>query len=246
MKALHLLILFFFICQLACAQSDTVSIFHQSPNPTNAQTSGHFGTFKNVLSLNLFQAVRGGLLVNYERLIGQKGLALVLGTGFCSFDPLGQFYVKEFQYYYERNLRVVHREKSELLPIFDFATKYYFTKSAGTVYLDAGFTRIKNSVTLDFQYSPEYYANLDSKLKRLNYSSNELKFLFGFTNDNKKKFYHDFSLGFGYRFIEYDYLVPEKVKIYPNSSEFVYMLSKKTSTNQTPWLFMAWRMGVRF
>jgi hypothetical protein len=230
----------------AHAQSDTVSIFHKSNSPINGKSSGHFGTYKNVLSINFFQAVRGGLLVNYERMIGQSGLAFSLGTGICSFDPLGQFYVREFQYYYELNLRVINRESTELLPLFDFATKYYFEKEWGALHIDAGYTNIKNNVTLDFSYSPDYYFNLNTKLKKLNYRNNEFKLLVGFTNDTKKKFYHDFSLGLGYRFIEYDYLEIEKLKISPNSSDYVNTLIKKTKTNQTPWLAMSWRMGIRF
>lgn len=226
MKFLIPLFLSFFYYLQVSAQSDTVSLFH---NSTSAASNKSTNLHKNAINWNLFQLTRGGILVNYERILGNSGFAITAGIGVSVFDPLGQFYVKKFAYYYKPDNYYSNERETTIRALYDIGAKYYFDKEMGGSYLGTGFTSIANTVGLSISKS-KY---------QLDYRSNEIKFLIGFENENDNQFYNDFNFGFGYRMINYENLVfPD-----PNNPLQPIEVSK---TNQTPWLFMSWKVGLRF
>ena len=211
------------------AQSDTVSLFH---NSTSAASNKSTNLHKNAINWNLFQLTRGGILVNYERILGNSGFAITAGIGVSVFDPLGQFYVKKFAYYYKPDSYYSNERETTIRALYDIGAKYYFDKEMGGSYLGTGFTSIANTVGLSISKS-KY---------QLDYRSNEIKFLIGFENENDNQFYNDFNFGFGYRMINYENLV------FTNTTNPLQPIevSKVNKTNQTPWLFMSWKVGLRF
>lgn len=222
------------------AQNDTLSVF-RSPVKNNANSKA--GTYKNALNFNLFQIIRGGALLSYERALASSGLAITAGVGINKFDAIGQVYFRELSYYYKLDLDV-EKEGTKIKPLIDVGLKYYTNQTMGGTYFEVAFTMIKNTVNLQaFNYN-EYYS-IPAGINHLDYRSNELKLLVGFTNSNDKEFYHDFNFGIGYRFIQFEKFNVKQTYNNGNST-FSYELTKEMATNQTPWFFFTWKMGRRF
>lgn len=241
---MRFLITIFFIFILnfcASAQSDSLSLFHQS---VKGKEQAKTGNYKNAISFNILQIIRGGALLSYERAIGNTGLAATAGIGICKFDALGQIYLRRLTQYYNSGESVtVTKVGTKIKPLFDFGLKFYTDDIMGGSYFGLGFTSINNTVNLKYTY--ESYV-LPVNFRQLDYRSNDFKFMFGFSNRNDKKFYHDISIGAGYRFINYEYLTVKDTfytSIYSTVSEDII---KEKNTNQTIWIFAAWKMGLRF
>ncbi len=239
MKFLIPLFLSFFYYLQVSAQSDTVSLFH---NSTSAASNKSTNLHKNAINWNLFQLTRGGILVNYERILGNSGFAITAGIGVSVFDPIGQFYVKKFAYYYKPDNYYSNERETTIRALYDIGAKYYFDKEMGGSYLGTGFTSIANTVGLSINNYDANSALINSSKYQLDYRSNEIKFLIGFENENDNQFYNDFNFGFGYRMINYENLV------FTNTTNPLQPIevSKVNKTNQTPWLFMSWKVGLRF
>jgi hypothetical protein len=239
----YYLFIFFIFSQFAVfAQQDTMGVFHQAI----ASKSRNNGSFhKNALSTNLIQIVRGGALINYERIIGNSGLAINIGTGISKFDVLGQLYLRKIAHYYDSGFHV-EKKGSQIKPMFDAGLKYYLNDEMGGTYCMLSFASITNTVNIEPFYS--YDIDLVTQIKHnnsLNYRSNELKLLFGFTNDNSEVFYHDFCFGIGYRFIKYQSYF--ETPLYSTSySLTINQYSVEERKNQTFWFFMSWKFGSRF
>lgn len=234
------LLLIFFRCTMA--QSDTVSLFHQS---INAEALEKAGTYKNALHLNLMQIARGGMVVDYERLLGNSRCSVFGGVGFSVFDRFGQYYFRELSYYYEYGGNV-GRRGNDLRGVWDIGFKCYTNKVLGNAYIGASFTTIANTVQTSVYKTNDGTVFILPVTKKLDYRSNEFKLLFGFSNDASKKFYHDISIGIGFRFISYQRY---NYRLYANQNDDqpdtkAYYIQNKT--NQTPWIFIYWKMGRRF
>jgi len=245
MKHLLALIIIPISFNFVFAQNDTIALFHESANGRKSEFSG---TYKSALSINLYQFVRGGLLFNYERMIASSGLAFSAGVGIGKFDPIGQFYVKEFIYYYRISDLFIEKTGSQMRPIYDFSIKYYFEKEMSGTYLCADFTSINNRINVDWYKSNNNvdYIYRKQSLNSLDYQSNEVKLLLGFVNNNRSKFYHDFNFGFGYRMIEYQKLTFRTTRASTNYENGLIEVDKVNKANQTPWFFIGWRIGKRF
>jgi hypothetical protein len=220
------------------AQNDSLTVFRE-PSKTNAKNNAI--ALKNAVNFNLMQLIRGGVLISYERALSSQGFAITAGAGINKFDAIGQVYWKEFSYYYKLDTEV-EREGTKIKPLLDFGLKFYTLKTLGGPYLQLSFTMIENSVKVQKNSDSQNYT-LPENSNFLDYRSNELKFLFGFTNSNDKVFYHDFNIGIGYRFIQYQkYKINETI----NQTGTSYQLTKNSNSNQTPWFFITWKMGRRF
>jgi hypothetical protein len=234
--------LLFFINNLF-AQNDSISLFRESTGKKN----DFAGEYKNAMSINIYQFVRGGVLLNYERILGNSGFALTAGVGFCKFDALGQFRISKFAFYYDDDNYYLSRESGEIRPIFDVALKYYFAKEMSGAYMCTNFTNIRNTTNIEFQEnSNTQYNYLKKSPTALNYQSNELKLLLGFANDSRKQFYHDFNFGLGFRMIEYQQMSFRSIRSAIGSQQGLIEVDKVNKSNQTPWFFIGWRMGRRF
>lgn len=240
MKVFFAFVLVLFIQLKTFAQTDSLSIFHQSPN--NASLSKD-GVYKNAVNFNILQILRGSALISYERLLGTSGFALTAGAGICKFDALGQIYFRQLSYYYNLD-NYVTKSGTKIKPLYEIGLKYYYEQLMGGSYIAGAFTSIKNTVNLQ-PFGYQYYVNTPSNINQLDYRSNELKLLIGFTNANNQRFYHDFSIGFGYRFIQYEYYYIKGTNNASGNSAYSYELDKGNKTNQTPWFFISWKMGLR-
>ena len=226
----------------AMAQEDSLSVFR---NSSSSAIKSKEGNYKNALSFNLLQILRGGALISYERSIGSSGFAITTGIGINKFDALGQLYLRELSYYYNSGVEVV-KQGTKIKPLFDFGFKYYTQQAMGGTYVQTAFTSISNTVNLE-KFDNSNYLNLPANSTQLDYRSNEFKFLFGATNKNDHKFYMDFNLGLGYRFIQYEnYLAKEVINQTNYYYTAMYNLEKNKNTNQTLWFFMSWKFGKRF
>ena len=223
------------------AQTDSLTMFHESMNLAgNARND----TYKNTLNFNLFQIVRGSALLSYERMVGKYGLALTAGIGICKFDALGQVYLRELTQYYMIGADVT-KAGTKIKPLYELGLKYYTDQSMGGTYFMAAFTSINNTVNLQsFRGNVNTY--VPPNFNQLDYRSNEFKLLLGFSNKNDKKFYHDISAGLGYRFIAYQNFQLKDITAQNSNGQYLYELTKDSNTNQTIWIFVAWRMGIRF
>jgi hypothetical protein len=223
------------------AQSDTLSLF-RTPSLNNKSIKTI--TYKNAINFNLMQIIRGGALLSYERSLANSGFALTAGVGINKFDAIGQVYFKELTYYYKLDQDVT-KVGTKIKPLLDFGLKYYTSQTIGGAYFEMAFTMIKNTVNIqEFDYNQ--FVTVTANQSKLDYQSNELKLLFGFTNSNDNKFYHDFNLGLGYRFIQYEKYVLNETHYQTGSGSYTYEFSKKKATNETPWFFLSWKMGRRF
>jgi hypothetical protein len=240
-KLLFSILLIFIFNFNSLAQSDSLAIFHQ---PIHGNAKDKTSHYNNALSFNLFQITRGSALLSYERLLGNTGFTASAGLGICKFDALGQIYLRELTQYYKSGESVtITKIGTTIKPLFEIGLKYYTQDFLGGNYFGAAFTSINNQVNLKESY--ESYT-LPSNFHKLNYRSNDFKFMFGFSNRNDKKFYNDISIGVGYRFINYEYLTVKDTlftSLYSTVSEDII---KEESTNQTIWIFTAWKMGIRF
>ncbi len=223
------------------AQTDSLSMFHQ---PMSIAGNARTDTYKNSVHFNLFQIIRGSALLSYERLIGKYGLALTAGIGICKFDALGQVYLRELTQYYMIGADVT-KVGTKIKPLYQIGMKYYIDQFMGGTYFEAAFTSINNTVNLK-SFNGANTTYVPPNFNQLDYRSNEFKLLVGYSNKNDKKFYHDISTGLGYRFIAYENYQLKSITAQNSNGQYLYELTKDSNTNQTIWIFVAWRMGLRF
>lgn len=220
------------------AQTDSLSVFHEQ---INIEALSKIGIYKNALSYNLFQIVRGSGLISYERVLTKGGLSVIAGLGICTYDEFGQIYLKELSDYYNSGEDVI-KVGTKLRPLFEIGLKYYTSQFLGGGYVGADFISINNTVKIKEENNRDI---IPLNLRLLDYRSNEFKFVFGITNKNNKKFYFDYNIGIGYRFIQFENLALEySSSINGNQKVYSYKIAEKT--NQTIWPFTALKMGIRF
>jgi hypothetical protein len=237
----YITIVFILIFNFAIkAQSDSLSVFHEQ---LNIEALSKIGTYKNALSYNLFQIVRGSALISYERVLTKGGLSVIAGLGICTYDALGQTYFKELPNYYSSGAGSnVLKLGTKLRPLFEIGLKYYTSQFLGGTYVGAELISINNTVKIKEREGSDI---IPLNLSLLDYRSNEFKFVFGITNKNDKKFYFDYNIGIGYRFIQFESLALEYSSTI-NGNQRVYSYKIAERTNQTFWPFTALKMGVRF
>ncbi len=242
MKFLLIIVLITTINLNSKAQTDSLSMFHE---PVSIGGKAGEGSYKNTVNFNLLQIVRGSALLNYERLIGKYGLAITAGIGICKFDALGQVYLRELTQYYMIGSSNAIKVGTKIKPLYEIGVKYYTGELLGGSYFEAAFTSITNTVNLK-SFNGNSTTYVPPNFNQLDYRSNDFKLLFGFTNKNDKKFYHDINAGLGYRFITYQNYQLRDITSQNSNGKYLYELSKDQNTNQTIWIFLAWRMGLRF
>lgn len=237
----YITIVFILIFNLVSqAQSDSLSIFHEQQN---ISSQAKIGTYKNALSYNLFQIFRGSGLISYERVLTKGGLSAIAGLGICTFDEFGQIYLKEFTDYYKSGAGSdVIKVGTKLRPLFEIGLKYYTSQFLGGGYVGADFISINNTVKIQEGYGSY---KLALNVRELDYRSNEFKIVVGIVNKNNKKFYFDYNIGFGYRFIQFENLALDDSYV-TSGNQLVYSYKIVERTNQTIWPFTALKMGIRF
>jgi hypothetical protein len=187
------------------SQSDSLPIFRE-PTKNNKGVVNSFGSgnaYQNALSLSIAHLGRGGTMLTYERFIDLFNFSFFAGIGVNKIDYIGQYSFENEKYFYESDY--TEKRGAELSKMFELGSKYYFDKDIGGGYLGLCYANYKNEV--DIKVKDYYKVNvLDPRYYILNYASNEFKLLYGAANDISTRFYSDFHIGVGLRFINYQEL----------------------------------------
>jgi hypothetical protein len=229
------------------SQSDSLPIFRE-PTKNNKGVVNSFGSgnaYKNALSLSIAHLGRGGTMLTYERFIDLFNFSFFAGIGVNKIDYIGQYSFENEKYFYESDY--TEKRGAELSKMFELGTKYYFDKDIGGGYLGLCYANYKNEV--DIKVKDYYKVNvLDPRYYILNYASNEFKLLYGAANDISTRFYSDFHIGVGLRFINYQELDIIEVPIINSTyyEDFELSIEKDYKSETIPWLFFGFKIGARF
>jgi hypothetical protein len=252
MKYKFYILLAILFCSLQhhlCAQTDSLDVFRIPSKNTgsnhNAYTS-YVG--KNAISISIGHLGRGSALIGYERLINYTPFAIYAGFGFSNLDFIGQFSFDEESYLFENSYtekKVIQSGKA-----IDCGLKYTALSELGGVYLALGFSSYENTAVIEIS-DAQYLANNVASTYRLNYSSKEFKIVYGFMNNVSSGFYNDFFIGTGFRFLNYQQLAINEIAnpIYNgfnNYTQTILEIKKINKKDPKLWLFLGWKMGVRF
>jgi len=239
-KFFLILPLLVFSSLLIFAQSDSLSPFRLAGQSGVKSKGSAVGS--NSINISLGHLIRGGTVVTYERLIGEKGISLYAGIGFSARDILGQYSLDHSgPILIDQMARI---NKIGIGRMLDFGVKYYFEKLLGNTFVGFGITSIKNN--LKAAYGFEYLQNgiVTNNTYNLTYTNNEIKLVLGLASDPENKFYNEFSFGPKVRFLNYDYL-DSKYNTNSNSN-YNYIVTKGIKQEVKFRLFLGWKMGVRF
>jgi hypothetical protein len=245
-KQLLLVLCFLGSFNLANAQEDSLDVF-RNPSKVNSNNSNSTSTGKNALSISIAHLGRGGTMLTYERFINNTPLALYAGLGFMSIDVIGQWSFQDELYLFDNEDAT--RTSVDLGKTVDLGLKYLFNKELGGSYLGLGYSSYSNGVNLSVDDDYLLVAS-DSKSNRLRYNSKEFKIVYGAINDAESTFYSDFNFGLGFRFLDYQTLeISEVDEMFTSSftSPQNKITAKKESESEIKlWLFIGWKIGVRF
>lgn len=226
-KNLFFILSFICLAQKGLAQSDSLDVFRTpSKNKSNNSASGAMGN--NSLSISLAHLGRGGTMLTYERFINNTPFAVFAGLGFNKIDLIGQFSFDNEGFYYENDYN--DNNTAELCKMIDFGVKYLPEKELGGGYFGLAYSFYENIIT----------QKVNTSSYKLNYNSKEFKVIYGSVNDVDNRFYSDFYIGTGFRLLEYQQL--EFNKTYNKALEII----KETKNATKLWLFIGWKIGVRF
>lgn len=240
-------ILFIFFWSLnLMAQNDSLNVFRNS-SKTNSGSKSHAGGGNNSLSLSLAHIGRGGTILTYERLINNTPIAIFAGYGFSKMDFIGQFSLDDEDFFYS-NL-YTEKKSADMGTAFDIGMKYAFDEELGGNYLGLCYSSYQNSIIQEVDYYYDVSAS-SSRSNRLNYSSKEFKLVYGSMGDSESRFYNDFSVGAGLRILNYQKLDITEVPVVNNNNYYGYetefVVNKRWHSEVKPWLFIGWKIGLRF
>ena len=245
-KNLFFILSFICLAQKGLAQSDSLDVFRTpSKNKSNNSASGAMGN--NSLSISLAHLGRGGTMLTYERFINNTPFAVFAGLGFNKIDLIGQFSFDNEGFYYENDYN--DNNTAELCKMIDFGVKYLPEKELGGGYFGLAYSSYENIITQKVNTSYDFINN--SSFYKLNYNSKEFKVIYGSVNDVDNRFYSDFYIGTGFRLLEYQQLNISEVPIptyvqYQSYSNRALDIFKETKSATKLWLFIGWKIGVRF
>jgi hypothetical protein len=246
MNKISLALFFVFALSSECfSQTDSLDIFRVPSKSNNSSTGGN-KSFNNAISLSVAHLGRGGTMLTYERFINNSYFSVFAGVGVTKVDYIGQYDIENEKFYYASEYTT--RTRVDLNRMIELGTKFYFDGELGDSYLGLCYASYKNrlNVEVDDYYKVDAFDALTYNLK---YSSNEFKFLYGASNDISSRFYSDFHIGVGFRYIDYQELDIVEVPVINNNSyieEYVLDIEKDSNNDIRPWLFFGWKLGVRF
>lgn len=238
----------FFVCLLISinalyAQDDQVDVFRTpSKNKPGSVASAAVGN--NSISVSLAHIGRGGTLLSYERYINNSSFAVTAGIGFSRVDFIGQLSLDEEGFYFESDYAT--RTGSKLMPVVDFGGKFMFDEELAGNYFGLAYSGYKNLVTQELVNINDFVFGTPESFD-LKYSSRDFKIIYGYMNDADSRFFSDFHIGGGFRFIEYQQLNVTDVPVPTNSGYTTEQVAEKKSLDiLKPWFFLGWKVGVRF
>ncbi|HRG58841.1 MAG TPA: hypothetical protein PK323_07755 [Bacteroidia bacterium] len=249
MKKILFTFLFSTITIIVYAQSDSLDIF-RTPSKNKSNPGGASGSAgNNSLSISLGHLGRGGTMLTYERYINNTPLAVFAGLGFSKVDFIGQFSWSDEANIFDNQYGT--RSASNLGKMIDLGVKLVFDEELGGPYLGLFYSSYENFMT---QKIDSYYevVNFGPSTYKLNYNSRELKFAYGYINDVTSRFYNDFYIGTGFRFLSYDALnITELSNSYNQINQIdpyaqLIQVQKVSFSEPKLWFFIGWKIGVRF
>lgn len=246
MNKISLVILLILMMSVKCfAQSDSLDIFRVPAKSNGQGSSGGANSSYNAISISLAHLGRGGTMLVYERFINNSSFALFAGIGVAKVDFIGQYSFEDEKFYYKN--QYTQRTNADLNRMLEMGTKYYFDGELGGGYLGLCYASYKNNLTVEVD--DDYEVGLfDAMSYKLKYSSNEFKFLYGSSNDISSRFYTDFHIGVGFRYIQYQELDIVEMPLITNGyyDEYILDIEKDNNNDIRPWLYFGWKLGVRF
>jgi hypothetical protein len=230
----------------AFAQNDSLDIF-RTPSKSNGGGKAKSVGGYNSLSVSLSHLGRGGSIITYERLINNTPIAIFVGYGFTKIDYIGQFSFENEEFYFSNDY--TEKKEAELNAAFDLGLKYTFDEELGGNYIGFCYSSYENGITT--QVDNDYDITITSQRShKLNYSSKDFKLIYGSMGESDRRFYSDFSIGAGLRFVDYQILDVTEVPVNINNGYYSYDLeyevTKKSYNEVKPWLFIGWKIGLRF
>lgn len=249
MKKIFLALIFNTITTFCFAQSDTLDIFRTpSKNKTNSGgASGSVGN--NSLSVSIGHLGRGGTMLTYERYINNTPIAVFAGFGLTKVDFIGQFSWTDETNIFDNMYST--KTSSDLGKMIDLGVKLVFDQELGGPYLGLFYSSYENFITQKIDNYFEVINNGATSYK-LNYNSRELKFAYGYINDVTSRYYNDFYIGTGFRFLDYQSLNINEVYnnngLYQQTNPYSTLIQVQKENISTPklWFFIGWKIGVRF
>lgn len=228
------------------SQSDSLNVFRVPAKINGKVSSGGNKSFNNAISISVAHIGRGGTMLSYERFINNTSFAVFAGLGITKVDYIGQYSIESEKFYYATEY--TQRTRVDLNRMLEMGTKYYFDGELGGSYLGLCYASYKNSLTVEVEDNYEVGA-FDPTAYNLKYSSNEFKLLYGAANDISSRFYSDFHIGVGFRYIDYQELDIIEMPLINNNNfieDYVLEIEKDNNSDVRPWFFFGWKLGVRF
>ncbi|HRG58842.1 MAG TPA: hypothetical protein PK323_07760 [Bacteroidia bacterium] len=249
----YFLCLFFLLTKVLQAQDDTLNVFRndsQKPKKAKEETNNIGGS--NAFSITLNGIARGGFTICYERYIEEfnfyeyslSNVAYFAGIGISIMDVTGQYDLANKKYFFNNSYsNLVSNDPSRY---FEMGLKYYLNEELDGTYFALSGAEVKNTQTRNLKQG-YFFENTSSSDYQYTYDSFEFKLLFGSVNGFGKRFYNDFSLGMGFRSIDYQQL--NKAEVNSSSTTQIpgkTMLVLEDMNNKQFWLFLGWKVGIRF
>jgi hypothetical protein len=230
-----------FNSQKLAAQNDSVPLFRSSDEIRNASK----GYYKHVFYVNCSTLLRGGFSLGYEKYFAVKGVSLFVQAGYTARDFSGQYNWSEFESIFEN----YDTYKDGLRPgyMFELGSKYYLKNATNGNYFSLSYAHIVNTRVRNFDdyiivpFSTERFYLVD-------YLSKEIKIMYGSSTETDSKFYSDWAVGSGIRFLKYDHVEFQTIAEASEDTDFrtVKTYSKSVKNEIKPWLFFTWKIGFRF
>jgi len=221
------------------AQSDSISLF-RAPGKSGVKSSDK-SVGSNLFGISLGHLSRGGTVLSYEKLLGTSGISIYAGLGISLIDIWGQYSISKERSILFDNFSEV--KNIDIGMIFDVGAKYYFEKQTGGFFIGTGFTSINNTIYTGYDFAYEYKGSISNSTIKLNYTSNEIKFILGHVNSQNDKFYNEFSFGPQFRFLEYNQV---QYQFGSSINGIRYTATKEYIEEVKVGLFLGWKIGFRF
>ncbi len=243
LKYLNFFLLFFmlFNLQQLFAQNDSVPLFRSSDEKRTASQ----GYYKHVFYVNCTTLLRGGFSLGYERYFAVNGISFFGQVGYTARDFSGQYHWSKFESIFEN----YDTYKDGLRPgyMFEVGSKYYLKNATNGNYFSLSYAHIVNTRVRNFDdyiivpFSTERFYLVD-------YLSKEIKIMYGKSTGTDSKFYSDWAVGSGVRFLKFDHVQFETISEATEDTDYKTLKKYSKSIKKVikPWLFFTWKIGFRF
>ena len=246
-KCSILLVVCYFVVSFSYAQTDSISVFRVNPNAKKQNGSSSIG-LRNAIAININSIARGGAMLSYERMFKSPEISIYAGYGLSFIDLVGQYsFDEELEFYPQDD----YSTKSMVSPgrIIDVGLKFWDATLWDDSYIGLGYSYYSNNLKrkIDSQYN---IAQDGPRSYNLDYISNEIKLVLGFTNSDTKRLYVDAAGGLGLRFVNYQKLIITDdpfaaFNILTGTANREIQVDKSSEFKIKIWPFLGLKIGLR-